>query len=322
MVDRFVLVEAAKTVTGRSKPFYFEDHKDEFKEYLNRIIHYKVHTLPPLKKSAFTIEIYQRSCINKALADAGCHDDDIILLSDVDEIPSALKIKEAIDLLQRHEYCVFVQKKYWYYLNSVHTESDDESRRWCGTVSCRYRTFKAYPANEVRLGRCDGTGKQRAAVVEKNSNFAYPHIADGGWHFVSLGGYDAILYKFQNYVHHEYDPTHKTRSEYIRRCIGRSNLHNNKRFIAYCDSQQRKVAQLDRKCSAIYHDQDFPVDAGLPGYLKANKNTYKHFFKFAEPYIDVDVDLDTFSVAYKVKNYFQKGCSRIMERLKRFAGRR
>ena len=35
VVDKFVLVEASKTQTKLDKPFYFEDHKDRFADFLD-----------------------------------------------------------------------------------------------------------------------------------------------------------------------------------------------------------------------------------------------------------------------------------------------
>ena len=49
-VDYFVIVEANKTFKGKSKPFYFEENKQKYKKYLDKIIHVKVYDMP---KSSF-----------------------------------------------------------------------------------------------------------------------------------------------------------------------------------------------------------------------------------------------------------------------------
>ena len=46
VVDKFVLVEADRTFTGKSKPFFFAENKARFTNYLDRIIHVQVEDMP------------------------------------------------------------------------------------------------------------------------------------------------------------------------------------------------------------------------------------------------------------------------------------
>ena len=39
IVDYFVLVESTVTFTGNAKPLYFEQHKELFHKYIDKIIH-------------------------------------------------------------------------------------------------------------------------------------------------------------------------------------------------------------------------------------------------------------------------------------------
>ena len=41
-VDKFVLVEAAKTQTLKDKPFVFEENKSRYEKFLDKIVHVKL----------------------------------------------------------------------------------------------------------------------------------------------------------------------------------------------------------------------------------------------------------------------------------------
>ena len=93
VVDCFVLVEADKTFTNKSKPFYFNERKAEFAEFLPKIRHLmgKI-DLPYKGVGDWQIEFAQRNLIAQGLQDAA--PDDLIFISDLDEI-------WAPDILQR-----------------------------------------------------------------------------------------------------------------------------------------------------------------------------------------------------------------------------
>jgi len=53
VVDKFVIVEASFTFSSKPKPFYFEENKDRYSKFLDKIIYVKVEELPyfaPKKK--------------------------------------------------------------------------------------------------------------------------------------------------------------------------------------------------------------------------------------------------------------------------------
>ena len=45
-VDYFVIVESSITHSGEEKPFYFEENKERYSKFLDKIIHYKVYDTP------------------------------------------------------------------------------------------------------------------------------------------------------------------------------------------------------------------------------------------------------------------------------------
>ncbi|MBV5330446.1 MAG: glycosyl transferase GT17 family protein, partial [Chlorobium sp.] len=84
-VDRFVLVEATKTFQGKHKPLFFEQSKHLFERYKDKIIHVVVDDLP-VNAAPFDREYFQRDAILRGLD--GCGSEDLIIISDLDEIPN------------------------------------------------------------------------------------------------------------------------------------------------------------------------------------------------------------------------------------------
>ena len=90
VVDKFVLVEAPWTHTGHKKPLYFEENKQRFAPFLNKIIHI-VASDPPTsptateRENAWIRENWQRNQIARGLTDA--KPEDVLIIADLDEIP-------------------------------------------------------------------------------------------------------------------------------------------------------------------------------------------------------------------------------------------
>ena len=88
IVDYFVIIEANRTHTNKPKPLNLLEHKDEFKDFLPKIRYINLDaTKVPFKGVGdWSIENAQRNGIMAGLADA--NPDDLIFISDLDEIPS------------------------------------------------------------------------------------------------------------------------------------------------------------------------------------------------------------------------------------------
>ena len=73
------------------------------------------------------MEQHQRNSLTRGLKN--CHDDDLIILSDVDEIPDLNKLNL---FNQKKRYAVFLQKKFDYKLNLLNETEGD----WHGSKIC------------------------------------------------------------------------------------------------------------------------------------------------------------------------------------------
>ena len=156
VVDRFVLVEAPITFSGASKPLYFERYRHLFSEYTDRIHHHVVPDMPRFARTTRYIrQFHQRDSIGIALERAGCKPDDVVLVSDVDEIPSADRLPEALEWLASKDLVIFEQTYHQYYVN--HTREHN----WLGTYACSYGFLRAFGSvHRLRYGKhtCRRTG--------------------------------------------------------------------------------------------------------------------------------------------------------------------
>ncbi|MEG4022204.1 tetratricopeptide repeat protein [Microcoleus sp. S13C4] len=255
VVDKFILVEATKTFSGNPKPLYYQDFIHEFAEYQDKIIHYVVDDMPEvIDGDRWPLEIHQRDCIIRPLRVIHCGDEDIILISDVDEIPKKEKIGDAIDLLSHHKFVIFTHDLYHYHLDNF------KSNWWCGTVACKYKDFKIRTATQVR--RSDEgfwSPNWKAADIRKDG-FQHPFIEKGGWHLTYFGGAQTRRYKQQNYSHAEGD-------------------NSQQKGIPLINFDVARPTTDEESLGKYYYDVRDVEGKDIPDYLKINIRQYRHFLK-------------------------------------------
>lgn len=180
VVDYFVIAEANKTHVGNHKEFIFEQNKDRYKPYLDKVIYVKIEDCP--KADGWSIEKFQRAALQRGLNGLAIQGDKI-LLSDVDEIPNPETIKNN---LNNSEWLYCKQSLFYYYVNCQVNKS-------CGgTTIASYETF-----NNIQDLRKFARSKYGMSPL-KHSNV----LADSGWHYSYLLGNDPnrIKYKVKNIV--------------------------------------------------------------------------------------------------------------------------
>ena len=84
VVDKFVLVESTQTFNAQPKPLYFEENKERFAKFSDKIIHIVCDEDFTNEPNPWVIEHKQRLHIARGWKD--CQDDDVIMISDADEI--------------------------------------------------------------------------------------------------------------------------------------------------------------------------------------------------------------------------------------------
>uniref|UniRef100_A0A5B6YXB6 Beta-1,4-mannosyl-glycoprotein 4-beta-N-acetylglucosaminyltransferase n=1 Tax=Davidia involucrata TaxID=16924 RepID=A0A5B6YXB6_DAVIN len=88
-VTQFVLLESNSTFTGLSKLRYFAINRDQFKFIEPRLTYGTIGGRFRKGENPFVEEAYQRVALDQLLKIAGIEDDDLLIMSDVDEIPSS-----------------------------------------------------------------------------------------------------------------------------------------------------------------------------------------------------------------------------------------
>ena len=151
VVDYFVLVEADKTHRGKKKPLYYEKNKKRFKRWEKKIIHIIVKDMPKigisygknwkvnsiLKGGPWKLEAYQKKQIARGLKH--CDNEDIIMMSDLDEIPRPEKFPEMIKALEGKEKIALFDENFYNFFFNGFTSSG-----WTGTRACKFEKNVSY----------------------------------------------------------------------------------------------------------------------------------------------------------------------------------
>ncbi|KAE8698948.1 phototropic-responsive NPH3 family protein [Hibiscus syriacus] len=87
-VTNFVLLESNSTFTGILKPVVFASHRDQFKFVEPRLTYGTIGGRFKKGENPFVEEALQRVALDQLLKIAGISDDDLLIVSDADEIPS------------------------------------------------------------------------------------------------------------------------------------------------------------------------------------------------------------------------------------------
>ena len=103
VVDYFVIVEASKTQSRLDKPLFFKENSKRYEKFLHKIVHVVLDDYADGGDGCWKMEHYQRRSIGKGLQDlvnkgVQIRGGDFIMISDVDEIPKASKVLEAVAL--------------------------------------------------------------------------------------------------------------------------------------------------------------------------------------------------------------------------------
>lgn len=203
VVDKFVISESTVTFSGDPKPLFYAENKEMFREFEHKIIHNVVEDTP-MDCDAFTRDHHQKCAVARGLS--GCSPEDIVIFSDVDEIPNPETLKKLIPQVEEGKIYMLAQRLFYCFLNmeevsgrllSVTGEFEGVDRpMWLGTKVCRYSMLEQFTTEELR-------NKEQKAIGVR--------VADGGWHFSYMGGGKdqsveaRVKYKIKSAAHQEYN---------------------------------------------------------------------------------------------------------------------
>lgn len=163
VVDKFVVLESDYTFTGLPKNRTFANNQERFSWAADKI-HYAFHAGHELKRGqvAFDQEAELRISMNSALLDAGVQDGDLVLMSDVDELPRFT----TMELLKTCDFGDTVHLQLQNFLYSFEFLFDMDS--WRASV-------RRHPSDGYSHGR---VGEKLLADAGWHCSFCFKHIED------------------------------------------------------------------------------------------------------------------------------------------------
>ena len=180
IIDQTILVECEETHSGNPKPLYFQDNKERYKDFnITHLVSPKIVTHDPWVR-----ERAQRDFILHGLVDA--EDDDLIIVTDVDEIPNKRSIPFTFP---GDNVLSFDMDFYYYYFNNFSISSN-----W---IEGKIATVKK--------------AKEISPCAMRYSFWGKPHSESNiipkerGWHFSFVGDVNHIIQKIESFAHQEYN---------------------------------------------------------------------------------------------------------------------
>ena len=181
-VDQIIIVESTHTFVGNEKELYYKNNINRFEKYNDKIIHIIVDDMPiqtnkHIQKSIWDNEFHQRNCIQRGLDKLKLNDNDIILLTDIDEIPNP-NIFNYLNNSQLSINALYMDL-YWYNLNRKNMEVV-----WKHPKILLYKYLKEQKIQSIR-------------------DMSYPPLFNCicGWHLSYFGDVNFIHNKLSNFAH-------------------------------------------------------------------------------------------------------------------------
>jgi beta-1,4-mannosyl-glycoprotein beta-1,4-N-acetylglucosaminyltransferase len=215
VVDRFVLVESTHTHAGHEKPLYFKENLAMFSQFTNKIVHVIVRNFPHKypninceKDEQWINERFQRDRIDDGLQRIKLSNDDVITITDLDEIPDPRLLSTIKTNNISFRIYSLEMDMYYYNLNCRVT-----GEIWRHPKIMTYGTYCELdlPCSKLRFYNCEA-------------------LASGGWHLSYFGSVEQIQNKIINFSHQEFNRPQFTDigkiSERIEQCLdiyGREN---------------------------------------------------------------------------------------------------
>jgi beta-1,4-mannosyl-glycoprotein beta-1,4-N-acetylglucosaminyltransferase len=178
-VDTFVIIEAGKTFTGQDKPLYFQERRDQFSDYADKIVHIVVPSFPEHVDTAWAREFHQRDQGVRGLIGRATPDDWVIV-SDVDEMVR----REALEGLAV-PWATCAVRTYGFFLNYLRVGEARQERK--------------IPLIRARFLAGIGLSQTRHLAAYSKSI-----LEDAGWHFHSVMGAADLRLKFDSFSHEEW----------------------------------------------------------------------------------------------------------------------
>ena len=265
-VDYFVIVESSFTHKGDNKNLMFNHNK--FEKFKNKII-YLVYDKQPkgieaVNENDSENEKSRKYILNAALRENGqrnfiqnglikAEDNDIILISDVDEIPNLSEV----NFNNISEKIIMFHQDMFYYKFDLKIPN----LLWTGTKGCRKKYLLS--PQWLRNVKDRKYFPFRIDILFSEKKYSsIKFISNGGWHFSNIKTAEEIEYKLKSYLHHREFDEQSLSVEEIQ------NIIENKKAIydLKVDKRVNKIGDGSKLVKIKFEK--------LPIYIQQNKHNY------------------------------------------------
>ncbi len=267
-VDYFVIVESRFNHKGKEKKLNF--NINDYKKFKDKIIYLIYDKIPKEDKilenddansinvkyifNAIHRENGQRNFIINGLSIAD--DNDIILISDLDEIPNLNNLN--FDNIK--EKFIFFNQEMFYYKFNLKLPNYN----WVGTRGCKKKNLKS-PQWLRNIKRKKYPFYRLDLFFSDNKYTSIKFVDNGGWHFTNIKNAEQIKYKFESYLHHrEFDLNPLSVKEI-------EELIKNKTAI-YDLNLDKRSEKIGQGSKLINYDLE-----NLPNHIQNNLHKYKEW---------------------------------------------
>lgn len=199
-VDYFVICESTLTFSGKPKSVNFDINR--FEKYASKIRYLLIKEYDFETNEWWVYEPYQRNYMINGLYDA--NDDDLIIVSDLDEIIQPKSIREFNP--NKYYRAQFSMKCYAYYLNNLWINPDKTPAEWKSAAITTFGLLKSkFNSRIERVRNYKADGIFRSFHRKMMRHFKTQLIENAGWHFTFMGGVERIIEKIEGSSHQEYD---------------------------------------------------------------------------------------------------------------------
>ena len=265
-VDKFVVTESLFTHSGKRKKQNF--NINNYPKFKDKIIYILLDKEPKnlyeinentkdkvglLRMNSLKRIQKQYNALSNGLKDAS--DDDLILLSDCDEIPDLSNFNKSI---LKNNILLFKQKIYYYKFNLQHLGLE-----WFGTKGCKKKNLKTFEwLRNIKNKKYDFW--RIDTYFSKTKYTKVQIINNGGWHFSKIKDAKDIYYTLSNYGEHNEFELSGVKEEDINNLINNHELYFNHSGDKKSENKYNSKIKLEKV-----------TIKNMPKYLIENQTKYK-----------------------------------------------
>ena len=267
-VHKFVVVESLFSHSGLRKKLNF--NINNYPKFKDKIIYLVIENEPNgiiYDKSELTNQSIKRQNSLKRINQSyefmlkgieGASADDLIILSDNDEIPNldSSEFKKS-----KKNLFIFRQLFFYYKFNLLY-----DLMPWFGSKACKKKKLKSFSwLRHIKNKKYPFWRLDTYFSDLKNINIEI--IKNGGWHFTNVKSPSDLFTKMKNFGHHdEFDASGLTLENISQKIKDKTVFYNH-----FLDQTNQNKWSYNYKLKKI----DYAL---IPNYLTENKDKYKEWF--------------------------------------------